>query len=238
MPFLDNNVAAGIPADGAFQVGRSDLDTDGVGGVERGVLLPVASDAAASWAHYDCTVGVVLDSGIVIYNRLPQVDVSRDTLASCDIGDPALDTIKTSGVNLRCQDQYRDIVQRMGHARYWFRLWGQALRVGYRIPIPGLKKIGSVDAIPYDKNPQWAFNRIAPGGNFSGLVLWHAAWSLWYTTDRPPYILPDKDIAMTDPGAHITTAATLPAGMQSPFTQPDDNVQPSAPPLRIGVPVQ
>ncbi len=53
------------------------------------------------------------------------VRVLAYTLASVNIGDPELDN--TSGsVNLKCVDQYTDIIQRMGHARYWFRLWGNS----------------------------------------------------------------------------------------------------------------
>lgn len=228
MPFRDANTVLGLPRDGKFQVGRSDVDAGEV--VEEGVLLPWASDPAASWVYFDCAVGVMLDSGIVVHQRLPQVNNAPDTLASADIDDLNLDRIAGPGVNLRCQDQYQDIVQRMGHARYWFRLWGQALRVGYRVPIPGIKTIGGVAAIPYDKNPQWAFNRIAPGGNYSGVILWHAAWSLWYTTAVPPK---SSAIPEADPSAHISGEAVLPRGVQAPYSQPDDGAESASIPGRI-----
>ena len=189
---------------------------------ERGVLLPWPSDKAATWVYYDCVVGVMLDSGIVVHNRLPQVDRVYDTLASADLDDPNLDRLTGFGVNLKCVDQYKDIVQRMGHARYWFRLWGQALRVGYKIPIPGIKTIGGVPAIPYDKNPQWAYNSISPGGNYSGVILWRAQWSLWYTTAEPPI---SQKIPVADPSAHISADAKLPQGIQAPFSPVDDNAQ-------------
>lgn len=193
---------------------------------EVGALLPLAADQAASYVYYDCAVGVMLDSGIVVHNRLPQVNRVADTLSSVSLDDPNLDQLTGFGVNLKCLDQYKDIVQRMGHSRYWFRLWGQALRVGYQIPIPGIKTIGGVLAIPFDLNPQWAYNTIAQGGNYSGLILWRAQWSLWYTTAAPPV---SQRIPVANPAAHITGDAAMPAGMQAPYTLADDNAKVGTP---------
>jgi hypothetical protein len=225
MPFLNNNVASKIPKNSKFQVGRTDVDKGTI--IERSVSIPWSSDPRASWMYFDCAVGVMLDSGIVVHNRLPQVNKGFDTLAQVALDDPNLDSLTGFGVNLKCLDQYTDIVQRMGHARYWFRIWGQALRVGYQVPIPGIRAIGGVLAIPYDKNPQWAWNRIAPGGNYSGVILWHAQWSLWYTTAIPPN---SQAIPTADPSAHISGTAPLPSAIQSPYSQPDDNAEAAAPP--------
>ena len=229
MPFKDTNVALGIPKAGAFQVGRSDVDS-GVGTIEQGVLIP-APDNAATWVYFECAVGVMLDSGIVVHHRLPQVDYGADTLAVASLDDPNLDRMTGFGVNLKCTDQYQDIVQRMGHARYWFRIWGQALRVGHQVPIPGIKIIGGVPAIPYDKNPQWAYNTISPGGNYSGAVLWRAQWSLWYTTAVPPT---SQTIPVADPALHVNGGTALPSDVQAPYSQPDDNAEASSPPAVRG----
>lgn len=226
MPFNNNNVSDGIPKNSRFQVGRSDVDS-ATPVVERGAVLPWPTDPSLSWVYFDCAVGVMLDSGIVVHNRLPQVNNLADTLSAGDIEDPNFSVKTSDGVNLKCRDQYTDIVQRMGHARYWFRLWGQALRVGYKVPIPGMKMVGGVPAIPYDKNPQWAFNRVFPGGNYSGVVLWHAQWSLWYTTAVSPH--DSKDIPALDLAAHINGDIAVPKGMQSPFSQPDDDALPNRP---------
>lgn len=220
MPFKDTNVVFGLPKNGPFQAGRSNIDTGQV--VEQGVRLPLASDAQASFVYFECAIGTMLDSGIVVHNRLPQVNKGFDTLAVAALDDPNLDRLTGFGINLRCKDQYQDIVQRMGHARYWFRIWGQAMRVGYQVPIPGIKIIGGVPAIPYDRNPQWGYNSISPGGNYSGAILWYAQWSLWYTTAVPPT---SNTIPAADPSAHISGTTPLPAGMQAPFSQPDDNAQ-------------
>ena len=222
MPFVNENVAAKLSTTNPYQVGESNVDNNEV--LEQNIALPWAADPAGSYVYYDCTVGVMLDSGIVVHNRLPQSNPNKiDTLATVYTDDPAFEHLTAYGVNLNSKDQYKDIVQRMGHSRYWFRLWGQALRIGYRVPIPGIKTIGGVPAIPYDKNPQWAYNRIAPGGNYSGAILWHAAWSLWYTTDAPPV---NSQIPEVDPSAHISGSTPPPAqqrGMQMPYSQADDS---------------
>lgn len=221
MPFLNNNIASELKKNDEFQVGISDFDAGKV--IEDKVLLPWPSNPLASWVYYDCTIEVVLDSGIVVHNTLPQVDHTADSLASCSIDDPKLDKIVLpSGVNLRSNDRYTDIVQRMAHSRYWFRLYGQGMRVGFQIPIPGIKTIGGVPAIPYDRNPQFAFNRIFPGGNYGGVILWHAAWSLWYTTATPPR---SNKIPAADAAAHISVDSVGPGpeGIQAPYSPADDN---------------
>lgn len=197
---------------------RTDVDNND--NVEQGIDLQWSSDPAGSYLYYDVTVGSMLDSGIVVHNRLPQVNNAPDTLSTIALDDPSLDFLTGPGVNLKCADQYQDIVQRMGHSRYWFRLWGQALRIGYQVPIPGIKTIGGVPAIPYDRNPQWAFNRISPGGNYSGLILWHAQWSLWYTVAVPPV---NNTIPAADPSAQIQGDAPIPDSIQAPFSSADDD---------------
>lgn len=222
MPLKDNNVASGLPKNSPYKVGVSDVDRP-TPTIESGALLPWPSDPSASWVYFEMTPLIILDSGIVVHNRLPQVDNAPDTLSMMDLASPDFSIRTASGVNLSCRDQYTDIVQRMGHARYWLCLRGRALRIGLRVPIPGVRTIGGAPAIPYDKNPQWAFNRIFPGGNYSGAILWHAEWSLWYTTAVPPRS--SADVPAVDFAAHI--AATTPppdvSGVQVPYSQPDDN---------------
>ena len=229
MPFKDTNVVYGLPKNSRFQVGRSDVDADQT--AEQGIQLPWSKSPSASYFYYECTVGALLDSGIVVHNRLPQYNGPfNDTLATIPIDDPRLDLVTTFGVNLRCRDQYQDVIQRMAHSRYWFRIWGQALRAGYQVPIPGIKTIGGAVAIPHDNNPQWAFNRIMPGGNYSGVIMWHAMWSLWYTIVVPPTSTDDKEaMLVADPSAHISGNAALPSGMQAPYSQANDNAQSSGP---------
>ncbi len=224
MAFTNSNKVLGIPPNSAFQQGRADVDNNQ--DIENGFVIPWMSDPACSYLYYDCVIGVMLDSGIVVHNRLPQVNRTPDTLGSVLFDDPTMDQVLDKGVNLKSNDQYQDIVQRMGHSRYWFRIWGQALRIGYQVPIPLLKTIGGVAAIPYDKNPQWGYNAICPGANYGGIILWRAQWSLWYTTAVPPT---SNTIPAVDPSAHITGNTPLPQGIQSPYSEADDNAQNNAP---------
>lgn len=223
MPFLDNNISAGIPKGGKVEAGRVNYDNGTL--IESGALLPWPVDPEVTYFYYNCTVGVMLDSGVVVHNQLPQVNRAPDTLSSTFIEDLKQSTLTKVGVNLNCQDQYQDIVQRMGHSRYWFRLWGQALRIGYKVPIPGLKSVGGAKAIPYDRNPQWAYNTIVPGANYGGVPLWLGVWSLWYTIATPPV---RDDIPVVDPSGHITGETPLPKidGIQAPYSQMDDNAKP------------
>ena len=230
MPIKNNNIASGLSASAAYQVGLSDVDPNGQA-LEQGVLLPWPSNPQASYLYFECQITCMLDSGIVVHNRLPQVNNSADTLGTSTLDNPGYANINTpgySGVNLKSNDQYTDIVQRMGHSRYYFRLFGRAMRIGYQVPIPSLKKIGGVTAIPYDKIPQIAYNRLAPSGSVGGVPVWLAEWSLWYTTAVPPI---NNNFPVTDPTINVAgTAPVAPtAGIQPPLTQPDDNAVPAAP---------
>lgn len=207
-------------------LGLTDYDSGG-SPVEAGINLPIAN-RNANWVYYDVTLGCMLDSGIVVHQRLPQVDNAADTLASCNITDANIDSITGRGVNLVSSDVYQDIVQRMAHSRYWFRLWGQAMRVGQQVPIPGLKTISGVTAIPHDKNPQWAYNKIV--GNYSGQVLWYAYWDLWYTLASPPKV---QQVPPQNPGVHIAGNAPALDSIQVPYTQPDDDAVQQPPPVGI-----
>lgn len=224
MPFLNENKALGLPVSSPFQEGTSNQDDYGV--FEKDASIPWVAAPASSYMYYECTVGVLLDSGIVVHHRLPQIDYEADTLSSVDLEDPNVDKHTLIGVNLKSLDQYEDIVQRMAHSRYWFRLWGQALRVGYKVPIPSIKKVGNVPVVPHDQNPQWAYNRIFPQCNFAGVPVWHAQWSLWYTIPKPPR---KDDIPVLDLAAHISDEAKPPTGMQPPFSPVDDNATVTAP---------
>lgn len=221
MPFLNENVAAGLQANSRFQVGRNNVDDDST--VEQGIILTKPPSVVASYLYYECTVGVILDSGVVVHNRLPQYTSQyADTLAVIPLDDRRLDRLIGFGVNLTSKDQYLDIVQKMGHSRYWFNLSGQALRIGYQIPIPGLRSVGGVQVVPHDKNPQWAYNKIVPDGSYSGAILWKAEWSLWYTTLTQTKT---DEIRVADAASHIagSSISRPPNVMKSPYSQGDDN---------------
>ena len=220
MPFRDENQVQGYPPGSQATAGRANFDlTNPI--IEEGLTIPLIGNAAYTWMYFESTITAVLDSGIVVHNRLPQVDNEANTLGKEFLDDANFDKLG-GGVNLRGLDQYTDIMQRMGHSRYWFRLWGRAIRVGQQIPIPKMKTIGGMTAIPYDKNPQWAYNCIVPGGDYSGTVLWYAQWSLWYTTLEQP-IRDIENKLLVDPSIKVNGETQAPEEITGPFSWPDDN---------------
>lgn len=226
MPFVNENVAEGLPRDAAYQVGVSNVYPPSTP-IETGVKIPTPLDRA-NWVYYDIALECMLDSGIVVHRRLPQVDNTYDTLASCDISESNVDLLKGLGVNLKSNDTFQDVVQRMAHSQYFFRLHGRAARLGDQIPIPSLKYIAGVTAIPYDNEKQFAYNKIA--GNYGGQVLWKAEWSLWYTLASAPKA---QQTTPQNLNLHID-ATSRDEGMQAPLSLPDDNSVSSRPRSRPG----
>lgn len=220
--FIDEDVLAGTKGS-TFRAGISNEDSASPL-IEKGIGLSTPTDRA-NWVYYDITLGCMLDSGIVVHRRLPQVNSVADTLASCAITDANIDTLTGRGVNLISNDTFQDVVQRMAHSRYWFRLWGQAMRIREQVPIPSLRKIAGVEAIPHDNNPQWAYNKQV--GNYSGQILWYAEWSLWYTLATEPT---QQQITPPNLAQHISEDADQNNLMQAPISLPDDNAQISGPP--------
>lgn len=223
--FQDENIAVGLAADAQFQQGVSDFDAEGTT-VEQKVLIPAwPRDPRATWIYYDVNLACYLDSGIVVHAALPQTDPLPDALWSMDIDDLTGAKITNRGANLKSNARYQDTVQRMAHSRYWFRLYGEALRVAYEVPIPGIVKIAGVDAVPHDNNPQLAESRII--GNYSGVPYYYARWSLWYTTYEAPKKNqdPPQNLAV-----HIAASVQLPDGYQAPFSAPDDEAKKAEPP--------
>lgn len=221
--FENTNKTLNLPVRSRFKAGISNFDPPGRV-AEQGALLLGSQEASASWLYYDIALACVLDSGIVVHRHLPQVDNVADTLASCNLSDPTIDRITGRGVNTISNDTFSDTAQRMAHSVYWFRLYGQAMRIGYQVPIPGLKVVCGVPATPHDANPQNAWNKIV--GNYSGLPLWHAYWSLWYTVAEPPMAqqVPPPNLAQ-----HIAGDVQLPEGMQAPYSVPDAMAQSTNP---------
>lgn len=230
--FDDENRTVGIQPNSQFQYGVSDFDNGGTN-VEQDVGILWCSNPASTWNFYECTVIPYLDSGIVVHNHLPQVDNNADTLGSYFSIDANGETIANVGVNTVSVDRFTDLEQRMAHSRYWFNLVGRAVRVGYQIPIPKLKSIGGVVPTPYDREPQKAFNRII--ANYSGVPVYYAEWSLWYTVTTPPASqqLPPANLA-----AHITADTPLPQQMQVPFSQPDAKASNTNPVPQLQNPIQ
>ncbi len=222
--FQDENLAQNLPKNGSFQAGVNDFDPGPA--VEQGIQLPFVGDPQASWLYYDVNLEIHLDSGIVVHRILPQVDNDADSLGSSDIYQDGAELLTGAGVNLKSEDSYLDVVQRMAHSQYFFRLFGKALRVGFQVPIPKIVALtGGQPVIPYDAKPQYAYNKIV--GNYAGQVLWQAEWSLWYTLAEPPTTPQEPPPAFAD---HIGADAVS-EPIQAAFSLPDDKASVSQGPV-------
>lgn len=200
---------------------------------EGNLALSWTVDPAASCLDYRCWLECLLDAGMVLHKPLPSSDPDPDTLASAFIQDANLDAQNPAlgGVNLKPGVRVQDVIQRMATSTYTFVVRGWGLRVGYQIPIPGLKSVGGVTAVP--AAVQQAYNVIV--GNLpGGIPLWFATWELHY------YVvgLPAKATAAPvpfNPALHIRPDAQLPDTIRLPWTMPDQRhalgaLQPVQPP--------
>ena len=223
----DENVVRGVTTPGVL-AGRSNYDTTQI--PESNLTLPWFFDPKVSWVDFRCWIETYLDSGIVVHHILPQgPQQTPDTLASVFIDDNSWES-NQRGVNTTSNaPSYLDFKQQMATPKYRFRLKGWAQRFGYQVPIPGLKTVCGITAIPDDNPPQMGYNVIM--GNYNGIPLWFAEWESWYTILQPPHgaQLPPPNLA-----AHIRADQVLPTtgDLPVPFSQPDSNaIQQTLPPL-------
>lgn len=217
--FVDENAAQGLPpgTQSPIQAGVTDADDGAL--LEQNLTLPWASDPTISWVEYNCWIEVHLDPGTVLHKPLPQTNDPVDTLASIDaFADDADSSIDS--VNWRSKGTYSDVIQKMATSTYYFVLKGWAVRSGYKIPIPGLKSIAGIPAVP--THPQRVVGPIIVG-NFSGIPLYFAQWELWYLIGDPPS---EDQESPPNPGAHISGDVELPDSIQVPFSQTDANAEP------------
>jgi hypothetical protein len=230
--FQNENKVHGLQPNAAYQVGISDLDTLG-NAPESGVNAGWLIDPDVSWLEYECWIECRLDSGVVTHRQLPQSVQSYDTLGQITVDDPLM-AVNKNGINLKSKGKFTGLVQRMANSVYRFNLKGRALRMGYQIPIPSLKSVAGVPAIPDDEDPQKAFCML--WGNYSGVPVYLAQWSLWYTVSVPPTKPQDPPADLAD---HIAATDQLPQGIQVPVTVPDSQAVRAAPSnLQLQNPIQ
>lgn len=182
--------------------------------------LPWAINSQVSWLEYRCWVEVDLDAGMVLHKPLPQSNYPIDTISSVfftDVGnDPDYATSK-DGLNVSSASPAVDIIQRMSSSTYFFVLRGWALRAGYQIPIPGLRSVGGVPAVPYGR--QWGYNTII--SNFSGIPTWFATWEIHYVVPQSPRTNAKAPVP-PNPALVIKPSATLPLAIALPRAFPDE----------------
>jgi hypothetical protein len=222
--FLKNeNVAQGLPPTSLVQAGVSNFDR--AQAPEQGKRLPWSIDPATSWLDYSSSIACRLDSGMVLHKPLPQPRSSGmgpftpDTLASCYISpqDSNLDA-NIHGVNTISQGGYTDIIQQMASPDWRFLLYGFGLRMGYQVPVPGIKTVAGVPATP---TIQWTSGNVIVA-NFSGIPVFRCEWRLYYIVSLPPTSpqTPPPNMAERIRGDQILPAGV---GIQIPFSQPDPN---------------
>ena len=222
MAYLNENVARKLPTgNGTFQAGVSDVDTGK--NYEKGFPLPCIIDPQLTWIDYVCSLNCYLDSGIIVHKPLPQSVQSADMLGVGVLNSPSFAAI-SGGVNLASAAKFTDVVQRMATSKYRFCLTGWARRIRFQIPIPAMKSVGGVPAIPDDEEPQEAGNVII--GNLSGVPVWFARWKLWYTVAQPPTTAQDPPQNLAD---HIGAQTTPSPAIPLPTSYPDPDAKRTAP---------
>ncbi len=175
---------------------------------EDKIVLPWFIEPTASYLYYDCSVDILLDPGTVLHKPLPQRLDPVDTLASINVSDPEAQAISLEGINLKSNSSGVDLIQQMATSTYTFVLRGEAYRAGYKVPIPGLVKIGNLSFVP--TFPQMATNSLA-GSLLGGIPLWYATWELHYLITTPSR-------------AQVTVAAANLLARVTPETQPPQTV--------------
>lgn len=182
---------------------------------EDSLSLPWLTDPEASWIDYRCWVEVDLDAGMALHKPLPQSDPAADTLASTFLGGKDFAS-STDGVNLKSKAGGQDIVQRMATSTYGFVLKGFGTRVGYQVPVPGLKAVGNQDAVPSGR--QWTTGNIIVGNMMGGIPVFFCAWELHYMVAGP--LKAAKAPTPDNPALHILANAELPVAVLLPVRPP------------------
>ena len=214
--FQDENKLAGLPPGltQPIQAGISNLDTGE--NPEVAGVWPWLSAVEASWLEYRNWVEVILDAGMALHKPLPQKAQRVDTLANGFIHDFTFNKLKVD-TNLQSLGDYADIIQRMATSDYRFALRGYAVRVGYKIPIPGIKTIAGIPATPAERQEVTGPYLI---GNSSGVPVWAARWDLWYYVGEPPQQAQEAPPNLAE---NIRGNVKLPDTQQIPISQPDQN---------------
>lgn len=89
----------------------------------------------------------------------------------------------TNGVNYGAKKGTSDILQETGTGRYSYTLSGYAIRAGYQVPRPKLRKIGDATAQPVERG---SYFRVFPVANLLGVPVYVARWVQWYYGPHSP----------------------------------------------------
>ncbi len=201
----------------------SDIDTLGVQ-PEAALSLPWVVTPANPWLDYRIWVECLLDAGMSLHKPLPQNNPSVDTLASVYTTDAAMASSK-AGTNLNSSSAAVDIIQRMASSTYRFVLRGYGLRVGYPVPVPGLKSVGGVPCVPAER--QWVKGNMIVSNLMGGIPVFFNAWELHYFVAVSPKNA--KEPVLSNPALHIRSDAQLPTSILLPRAPLDQRALEKAP---------
>lgn len=163
--------------------------------------------------------------------RLDEMGV--DTLSSGYLDDDDFPE-NEYGINTISVSNFTDVVQRMATSTYIFKLRGYAARMGFRVPIPGLRTVAGVAAFPAER--QYAANWVT--ANFNGVPMYNAKWDLWYYVTVPPWLdePPPDNLANHIAGDQQLPEDGLPPMVSFPDWNAVSNLKP-APDMVGGIPV-
>ena len=119
------------------------------------------------------------------------------------------------GVNTVSNNIYNDIAQRMATSTYRFVLKGYGLRAGYQIPVPALKTVAGVTAIPDEV--QWSSGNVIVG-NLGGIPVYRCSWELHYFVIAPPKA---QQLSPPNVADGISADDELPDEIQVPYSPKD-----------------
>jgi len=205
---------------------------------QDGLGLPWFIPAGSGWLGRRDHVEILLDPGSALHKTLPQSDQPWDTLATQFVegygfvnpgagqagGAADADAVIASGgVNLNSQSTGYDTIQRMATSTYRFVLRGEAWRVGYQVPVPGLLSVGGQTAVP--TFPQWSSGNVIVGNLPGQIPIFYCAWELHYIVAGP---LKGSAPIVPNAAMRIRADQTLPDMVQVPFAPADANAGVSA----------
>ncbi len=198
---------------------------------EDKAALPWARNPEHSWVDYRCWTEWQLDSGMALHKPLPQKKTSVDTLASVFFTDMAPETGYASsqkGVNLDSKGGGSDVIQRMATSTYRLAIKGWGVRVGYKVPPPGVRAANGSTLTPAR---QWTSANQLIGSLFGGVPVWMCAWDLNYIMTRSPQ--GDGEPVPPNVVCVIRGDAELPAAILVPRRTIDSNAVSQPPQAQV-----
>lgn len=191
---------------------REGVDPDSGQSPDESVRMQGLPSPEASWLNYEIDFITELDPGIALHKALPQSNDLTDTLASVDVFGAKSESHTTYGVNTVSKSTGSDVLQRMATSTYRVALRGFGVRLGYKVPVPGLLSFGG-SAVSPAKQVVIGPRIVA---NYSGVPVYLTAWLLWYDVPAPPR---QQQTAPPNLAAHIGDISSPPRTIGVPISE-------------------